>query len=273
MKRFSDLFRSKKREPKGPAPVSEALLADLEAEVAASALGFRWVPLNRAGDLCDRAGDRDRALAYYGRAIDVMLEDGQAEPARGLATKIVRIHPAAVRTLCTLTWLDLASHHMASVTVHLNEYVRSARFAGRQDLAGEQVYLMAHVVADVQFRSAVANALDALEHDDDAAEVREWVAKGRAPHDEDEELPEDWSERCLSHALGSHVRAVDEPAGAGVGEEGNDGGSDSGDPADWGTSEVDTEAPEGNTGEDVEEALAKGDLLSDGQDRTEEYRT
>jgi hypothetical protein len=80
MKRFSDLFRSKKREPERPTPVSEALLADLEAESSASALGFRWVPLNRADDLCDRAGDRDRALTYYGRAIDVMLETGSRSP-------------------------------------------------------------------------------------------------------------------------------------------------------------------------------------------------
>lgn len=179
----------------------------MEAQAEKAALGFRWVPLNRAGDLFDRAGDRDRALTYYGRAVDVMLEDGQAEPARGLATKIVRIHPTAVRTLCTLTWLDLASHHMASVAAHLNEYVQSARFAGRLDLAGEQVYLMAQVVADTPFRRAAANALNALERPDDAAEVRKWVELERAPNDD--ELPEDWSERCLSHALGSHVRRAD----------------------------------------------------------------
>ena len=224
MKRFSDLFRPKQPASDRPAPVDEALLADLEAQAEASALGFRWVPLNRAGDLCDRAGDRDRALAYYGRAIDVMLEDGQSEPARGLATKIVRIHPAAVRTLCTLTWLDLASHHMASVAVHMNEYVESARAAGREDLAGEQVYFMAHVVADADFRSAVADALDTLGLADDAVEVRGWVAEGSAPHDE--ELSEDWSERCLGHALGSHVRRVT----ATEGEAGSGGSTDSEDP-------------------------------------------
>ncbi len=236
MKRFSDLFRSKKPEPDQPATVDEALLADLEKEVEASEMGFSWVPLNRAGDLCERAGDRDRALAYYGRAIDSMLKDGQTEPARGLATKIVRIHPAAVRTLCTLTWLDLASHHMASVVVHLNEYVGSAQAAGREDLAGEQVYLMARAVADPEFRSAVADALDTLGRADDAVEVREWVAEGSAP--DDQKPPEDWTERCLSHALGSHVRSVE-------GSENQEG---------------------------VRASPAKGDLVSDGQDRSEEYR-
>jgi hypothetical protein len=219
------------------------LLADLEAKSKAAGSGFRWVALNRAGDLCDHAGDRDGALKYYGRAIDVMLEDGQPEPARGLATKIVRIHPTAVRTLCTLTWLDLASHHMASVVVHLTEYVKSAQGAGVQDLAGEQIYMMAQVATDQDFRCAAVDVLQALGHKDEAAEVRDWAAAEGAPHDG--ESPEDWADRCLSHALGSNVRRV---AGQANGEE---------------TSE---ESPE-----QVDDVLAKGDPTA--EDLPEEYRT
>ena len=209
MKRLSGLFRSKNPALDRRAPVTEAMLADLEEQAGAAELGFRWVPLNRAGDLCDRAGDRPRALQYYGRAIDVMLEDGQPEPARGLATKIVRIHPTAVRTLCTLTWLDLASHHMASVVVHLNEYVASAIRGDRQDLAGEQIYMMAHVAADQDFRCAAVDALNALGRTDDATEVRNWVAAEKAPHDGDSST--EWMDRCLSHALGSNARRVTPP--------------------------------------------------------------
>jgi hypothetical protein len=72
MKRLSGLFRSKKPEREQIPPIDEGLLANLEAEALASELGNRWVPLNRAGDLCDRAGLKFRALDYYGRAIDVM---------------------------------------------------------------------------------------------------------------------------------------------------------------------------------------------------------
>lgn len=183
--------------------MSEARLADLEEEAGAAGFGFRWVPLNRAGDLCERSGDRARALDYYGRAIDVLLEEGMSEPARGLATKIVRIHPGAVRTLCTLTWLDLASRHMASVVVHLNEYVERARGGGREDLAGEQIFLMAQVATDPEFRGAAADALDELDCPEEAAEVRDWVAAGGASHDGDS--VEDWTDLCLSHALGSHA--------------------------------------------------------------------
>ena len=206
MKRLSGLFRSKNPALDRRAPLTDEVLKDLEEQAATAESGFRWVPLNRAGDLCDRAGDRTRALQYYGRAIDAMLEDGQPEPARGLATKIVRIHPDAVRTLCTLTWLDLASHHMASVVVHLNEYVASAVKGDRQDLAGEQIYMMAHVVADQDFRCAALDALNALGHTDDATEVRDWVAAEKAPHDGDS--PTDWIDRCLSHALGSNARRL-----------------------------------------------------------------
>jgi hypothetical protein len=211
MKSLSGLFRSKNPAVDRRAPVTDAVLGDLEAQAETADLGLRWVPLNRAGDLCDRAGDRARALQYYGRAIDAMLEDGQPEPARGLATKIVRIHPEAVRTLCTLTWLDLAAHHMASVVVHLNEYVAGALRSGREDIAGEQIQMMAHVVADVEFRAAAADALDAIDCPEAAAEVRVWIEAGQAPHDEN--APEDWTDLCLSHALGSNVRRIAESGG------------------------------------------------------------
>ncbi len=266
MKRLWGLFRSK--EPAGDrrAPVTDAMLHSLEDEAESAGLGFRWVPLNRAGDLCDRAGDRPRALKYYGRAIDAMLEDGQSEPARGLATKIVRIHPDAVRTLCTLTWLDLASRHMASVVVHLNEYVASAKKGDHQDLAGEQIYMMAQVLPDEDFRVLAADALDALERTDDANEVRDWVAAGRAPHDG--ERQRDWSDRCLSHALGSNARRVAPPeevlADIAEAEEGPDSGAPAARDTDM------DEAGEGDA-EVMEEPRAKNDPASDGPDQAEEH--
>ena len=193
-----------------------------------------------------------------------MLEDGQPEPARGLATKIVRIHPEAVRTLCTLTWLDLASHHMASVVVHLNEYVASALKAGREDIAGEQIQMMAQAVADVEFRGAAADALDALDLADAAAEVRVGIEAGDSPQDEGD--PADWTELCLSHALGSNVRRIDEPE-----RDGGDGATGSGEAGGSGT----PGAKKGN-GEDAgegegeaEDVLAKEDSTANGQDQTE----
>ena len=242
MKPLSGLFRSKNPALDRRAPVTETVLADLEARAETADSGLRWVPLNRAGDLCDRAGDRLRALQYYGRAIDAMLEDGQPEPARGLATKIVRIHPTAVRTLCTLTWLDLASHHMASVMVHLNEYVASAREGGREDLAGEQIHMMAQVVTDAEFRGAAADALDALEFTDLAAEVRAWIEAGHAPHDEGDSG--DWTGTASRDTQDSGTPGSQKANGE--------------------------EASEGDSG-GVEEVLTKKDSTANGHDQAEGY--
>ena len=247
----------------------EEVLADLEAQAEAAASGFRWVPLNRAGDLCDRAGDRSEALRYYGRAIDVMLEDGQPEPARGLATKIVRIHPTAVRTLCTLTWLDLASHHMASVVVHLTEYVESAQAGGAEELAGEQIYMMGQVITDTAFRGAVAEALDALECAEDAAEVRAWVEAGQAPHDGEDS--EDWTDRCLSHALGSNARKIKTRRGRAVSQAATP--LDLRDSAPDAPSDANGEGSAEANPEQVEEARAQTDQTADGQELPERSRT
>ena len=270
MKRLSGLFRSMKPVVDRRAPVTETVLADLEEQAGNADLGLRWVPLNRAGDLCERAGNRAQALHYYGRAIDAMLEDGQPEPARGLATKIVRIHPEAVRTLCTLTWLDLASHHMASVVVHLNEYVASAVKGGRQDIAGEQIQMMAQVVADAEFRSAAAEALDALGLTDAAAEVRSHVEAGDPP--EDEGGPVACTDLCLSHALGSNVRTVGSPEEVLVGiskaEDPRDSGNRGSKKANGGdVSEEEGEEEDGG----VEGVQAKRDATANSQDHTEGY--
>ena len=230
--------------------------------------GLRWVPLNRAGDLCDRAGNRSQALHYYGRAIDAMLEDGQPEPARGLATKIVRIHPEAVRTLCTLTWLDLASHHMASVVVHLNEYVASALKGGREDIAGEKIQMMAQVVANAEFRSAAAEALDALDLADAAAEVRARIEAGDPP--EGESAPVDWTDLCLSHALGSNVRRVASPEEVLAAVAKSEDPQDSGAPGSKKANGEDvSEEEEGEEDGDVGDVQATRDPTADSQDQTE----
>ncbi len=229
--------------------------------------GLRWVPLNRAGDLCDRAGNRSQALHYYGRAIDAMLEDGQPEPARGLATKIVRIHPEAVRTLCTLTWLDLASHHMASVVVHLNEYVASALKGGREDIAGEKIQMMAQVVANAEFRSAAAEALDALDLADAAAEVRARIEAGDPP--EGESAPVDWTDLCLSHALGSNVRRVASPEEVLAAVAKSEDPQDSGAPGSKKANGEDVSEEEEEEDGDVGDVQATRDPTADSQDQTE----
>jgi hypothetical protein len=212
MPSFSSWFRSKS----APAPKSlgnwEREVAQLEDEAKETTRAFQGTPLNRAGDLCLRAGDRDQALWYYGRAIDALLEDGQREAARGVANKIIRVHPEAVRTLCTLTWLDLAAQHMATALLHLRDYVVAAKRVHRERLAGDQILEMARCTAQGEFLEGAADAMDHLGFAGEATLVREWANAGGSPRALTE--PEAVSEHCMRHAVGSNARRKDEGAPA-----------------------------------------------------------
>ena len=209
---FSQWFRSESANSRARSEAWEKEVADLEEEAARASLGFAGTSLNRAGDLCLKAGDRRRALHYYGRAIDAMLEDGHPEPARGMAKKIIRIYPEAVRTLCTLTWLDLASRHTAMALVHLAEYVEAAKAGQRADLAKDQILGMARAVTHRDFLKAAADALEVLEADDDAAKVRDW-AVGDGPPDAVAD-PDELAIYCMRAAVGSNAARKAEGAPA-----------------------------------------------------------
>ncbi len=171
----------------------------LEREADEARLGFRGTPFNRAGDLCMQAKDTGRALEYYGRAIDAYLHDGHPELARGVAQKLIRVHPGAVRTYCTLTWLDLGLGYLADARTHVGGYVAAARRAGREDLAIPQVHEMARTVADHGFLAAAATALEDLGDRDGAARVR-----GSLPDEPKIQNPnEEVRERCFEAAKSS----------------------------------------------------------------------
>ncbi len=199
------LFGSK--EPEAPRQGSAGLeerLAKLEKEARNAPPGYKGTPLNKAGDFALRDGDRLRALEYYGKAIDAFLEDHQREAARGVANKIIRVHPEAVRTLCTLTWLDLGARHMATALMHLRDYVEAVKRVDASAIAGDQIYEMARIAPQAEFLQAAADALDALDLSDKADEVRGWARDGGsddAIEDEDE-----LGTACLEAAVKSNTR-------------------------------------------------------------------
>ena len=179
-------------------PVRAALperLKALEREAEMARLGFRGTPLNRAGDLCMQAKDTHQALTYYGHAIDAYLNDGHPELARGVAQKLIRMHPNAVRTYCTLTWLDLGLGYIADARTHVGGYVAAARRAGRESQAIPQVRTMAETMADAGFREAAATALEDLGDRNAVDEIR-----GELPRREAEPPGEELSERCFEAA-------------------------------------------------------------------------
>jgi hypothetical protein len=180
----------------------EAQLVELEAQAKRAPLGFQGRPLNRAGDVCLQAGDRDRALRYYGLAINSLLDDLQPEAARGVANKIIRVHPSAVRTLCTLTWLDLASRHIATAVQDVMLYAEAAKSGQRQDMAAPEILAMARTMGSKDFLLAASEALVLLDATDEAAQVGQWAKSGGSgEHLED---PEELSAACLKAAVGSN---------------------------------------------------------------------
>jgi hypothetical protein len=178
-------------------------LRDLERKAKEAPLGTGWTFLNRAGDVCVKSGDIVRAVTYFGQAIDTLLEDEQPEPARGVAKKLIRVHPQAVRTLCTLTWLDLAARQPASAVLSLGEYAKAAARAGKEDLAADQVYTMARFTKDKAFLQEAAEVLTELDADGYAEKVHEWMEAGGS--DDARGDPEALARFCISAAVGSNV--------------------------------------------------------------------
>jgi hypothetical protein len=196
---LSRLFRSKS--PTGSAEHIDSELARLEADAGTARPGYVGSAYNRAGDLALKAERPDQAVSYYGRGIDAFLDEGQRELARGVANKIIRVRPTAVRTLCTLTWLDLAARHQATALHHLRDYSAAAKEASQGDRAATQMYAMARVSPDSQFVDAVADALDGLDFVNRAKEVRGWATAGAPDAIADGEA---LSEACVAAALGSN---------------------------------------------------------------------
>jgi tetratricopeptide (TPR) repeat protein len=223
MSLLSRLFGAKKGAKTAPAGLDERL-KNLEVEAGSARPGYQGTPYNKAGDLALREGDKGRAIKYYGRAIDAFLEDAQREAARGVANKIIRVHPKAVRTLCTLTWLDLASQHRATALLHLRDYVEAAKDVDENARAAEQVYEMAHLSSQSEFLAAAADALDSLGFEDRASEVRGWVGSGGSADALSD--PEEVAAACVTHAVSSNSGAKEsktESKGDGPSEAEEDG--------------------------------------------------
>lgn len=189
-------------EPTSEPPLDERL-ADLERQADEGEGGFTGIPLNRAGDLCFKAKDPERALGYYGRAIDAFLQDHHPESARAVAQKIIRLHPRAVRTLCTLTWLDLGTGHRGDAPEHLRAYVEAACRSGDEGLAAMHVLEMARTVGERAFREDAAEGLERLGWMPEAATVREWIEK---PETAPSPVPaDDLPEHCFMAAVRSNA--------------------------------------------------------------------
>ncbi len=173
------LLNTFRRQSSAPPADLDAQLARLEEEANAPALDFRAAIFGRAGDLCVNAGEPDRALPYYGKAIDNYLGAGYYDSAMAMCQKVIAIAPHVVRAHCTLAFLmigeDLPYLKARGVSdkarEQLQAYVRAAQAAGTENVAVQRLRMMAEVTEIEEVRRLIADLLFELGAPDDAAEL------------------------------------------------------------------------------------------------------
>jgi tetratricopeptide (TPR) repeat protein len=147
-------------------------IRELESEAERSDAGTAAHILNRAGDMCLGQGRKDRALSYYGRAIDANLYGRRYDAAAGLCRKLLRISPRSVRTRCTLAWLALGHGDLQETVRELGEYVSAAIDAGERERAATNLAAMAAVTPDRRIRELLAAHLERIGKPADAEALR-----------------------------------------------------------------------------------------------------
>ena len=115
--------------------------------------------LNLAGDLCFDSGERGRALAYYGRAIDINIEHEHFQAATAILQKIVRLTPEIVRARCTLAWMAIARGLVQEAQARIAEYKNVAEQQGQTRLARAHLMMMAEITEERDLMLSIAEAL------------------------------------------------------------------------------------------------------------------
>ena len=138
-------------------------LQELEEKAAAASPAYRGQYLSRAGDLCAEEGYMDRALDFWGAAIDGYLEAARPDAAAAACRKVIHHVPHVVRARRTLALLAIGHGHVPEALRQVEDYVEAARRAGRGDLAVKQLRLMARAAADPTFEARVDELLEELD--------------------------------------------------------------------------------------------------------------
>ena len=166
---MSQIFRG--RGDAEPNQKLERELETLEEQTRTASPGYETQFLNRAGNLCVEARMPQRALGYFGRAIDAYLESGRFSAAEVLCRKVLRIAPEAVRARCTLAWLAIGKGIRTETEEEVADYVRAAQRSGKEALAARQLVMMAEAAPRIELRERLAEHLLALGADEEADHV------------------------------------------------------------------------------------------------------
>jgi hypothetical protein len=138
-----------------------ALRAVLDALPHATA-PQRAILYKRAGDICVSVEERRKALGWYGRAVDQLLELGNAEEASRICRLIIFVQPDAVRARGTLTWIEIGTGQHERAIEHLMAYAHAAREAKQTVLAIQQLGWMYDVVTSPAVRERIVQEMRTL---------------------------------------------------------------------------------------------------------------
>lgn len=158
-------------------------LANARERLSAAESGTREQAraMNRLADAHITAGDRDAGLRYYGSSIDAHMQLGEFDAATAICRKVLRLEPGVVRARCTLAWLSLGKGLIEMAREHVDEYVSAAREAGREEMAVQQLRLMAQYVEDPPFRSHLSRRLEELGDADGARTIDAEPGRSDSP--------------------------------------------------------------------------------------------
>jgi len=161
----------------------EAALAELESKASAASTEYRAQHFARAAELCANANQRDRALHYWGQAIDLYLTTAKPRAAAALCRKIINYAPDTIRARRTLALLSLGEGEMRQAGEDLEQYVEAAQRAHHEKLARKQILLMSEATSAPEFRERAADLLQRLGDDAAADRLREHAPSAEGAPD------------------------------------------------------------------------------------------
>lgn len=125
---------------------AELQALDQKADVAPPTV--RASLFDRAGDLCNLAGDPQRTESYYQRAIDAYLDVGKHERAAFVGRKLLRVNPENTRVHATVALLMIGQRSFREADRHLRSYAAGATSKEHRQLVSTHLQLIAQTVDD-----------------------------------------------------------------------------------------------------------------------------
>jgi hypothetical protein len=154
----------------------------------------------RGGDICVGLDAQRKALGWYGRAVDQLLELGDHEEAARMCRLIIYVQPDAVRARCTLSWIDIGAGMEEAAMEHVVSYAHTARQANQTELLTKQLGWMFEATTSPPLRRQIIAELRTLDHPD-AIALAERLQVSPPPPLDREHL---WA-RVLGCTIGAHA--------------------------------------------------------------------